>query len=139
MAKRTKHKTLSSLRNAVAEELQRMVRLKAAVAAGCEYINCVTCNSQDHWKNLQGGHFIPRTRTKHMLLEENIHPQCNQCNGFEHGNSIDYQFFMEDTYGRDFVKELNDTKFGGCDLRRPELEDLLFDYRARNRELEAQL
>ena len=41
---------------------QKLVRLKAADKHG--FCRCVTCGKRQHWKELQGGHFISRTYSK---------------------------------------------------------------------------
>jgi len=107
MAKR-KPKTIAGLVNDAAVILQRVVRLKAADENG--YAQCVTCGRVDHYTNMDGGHFISRKHTAHKLLEENIHACCKGCNGFLNGNMIPYTIFMIDTYGREFVDELEATK-----------------------------
>ena len=107
MAKR-KPKTIAGLVNDAAVILQRVVRLKAADENG--YAQCVTCGRVDHYTNMDGGHFISRKHTAHKLLEENIHACCKGCNGFLKGNMIPYTIFMIDTYGREFVDELEATK-----------------------------
>jgi len=106
MAKR-KTKTIAKLVDDAAVLLQKLVRMKAADDSG--YANCVTCGANEHWKELQGGHFISRRYTATKLLEENIHPQCRGCNGFRSKDGIvtvQYTNYMTDFYGRDFVDEL---------------------------------
>lgn len=88
-----------------AEIMQKYVRLKAADENG--YVSCVTCGTVKMWNDgMQGGHFIPRKHISTRLMEENIHPQCDYCNGYLRGNMIKYTLYMEDTYGRDFVEHL---------------------------------
>ena len=114
----------------VATRLQLLVRLKGADDYG--FCNCVTCDKFYHYKDMQGGHFIPRGVTATKLMEENIHPQCSHCNGHEmqYGDGMErYELFMVDKYGRDFVDRL----LGEQRAKRPykwlrsDLEDLLKD------------
>lgn len=102
-----KQKTISSLLEDVAKIVQRYARLKASVDGHCQ---CVTCGKVDHWKNMDGGHFISRKYTIHKLKEENIHPQCKRCNRFSELIHDDYTLFMIDTYGEEFVRELIEKK-----------------------------
>ena len=69
MAKRKKS-TISQEVEKAAKLLQRLVRLKASDDNG--YCQCVTCGKIDHYKNMQGGHFMPRGRTVFKLFDENI-------------------------------------------------------------------
>lgn len=110
--KRRKQKTIARLVEDAAVILQRVVRMKAADENG--YCTCVTCGVVNQWNDgMQGGHFISRVKTRHKLLEENIHPQCSGCNGPRKGEHQAYTLYMIDTYGREFVDELlatqNDT------------------------------
>jgi hypothetical protein len=87
--------------------LQRLVRLKASDDNG--YCQCVTCGKVDHYKNMQGGHFIPRHRTIFKLFEENIHPQCPHCNcwGMKQAHYVlKYREWMVDNYGERRVKAM---------------------------------
>jgi hypothetical protein len=94
------------------ETLQKLVRLKHADDNG--YCTCVTCGKVDHWKSMDGGHFIPKGNSSYWaLVEENIHPQCKGCNGFgmRYGTAAQqYTLYMVDTYGRDFVDEMEAKK-----------------------------
>lgn len=105
--KKPKKKTIAQEVEKVATILQRLVRIKAADEFGMAL--CVSCGVRKHWKELQGGHFISRTHISTKILEENIHPQCMGCNGPRAKDSLvtlTYRRYMVDTYGEDFVKEL---------------------------------
>lgn len=107
MNKPRKAKTAAQLAEACAVDLQLLVRLKASDDNG--YCQCVTCGKVDHYKQMQGGHFIERGKSATKLLEENIHPQCRGCNCFKMKTAtgvLIYRQFMVDTYGEDFVKEV---------------------------------
>jgi len=106
MAKRKKRTVAQEVEEA-AKLLQRLVRLKASDDNG--YAQCITCNKIDHYKNLQGGHFIPRGRTVFKLFEENIHPQCPHCNcwGMKQAHYVlRYRQYMVDTYGENRIKAM---------------------------------
>lgn len=133
MAKRKK-KTIATLVNEAATILQKIVRMKAADHNG--YCSCVTCGYTNHWKELQGGHFISRRYTAHKLMEENIHPQCRGCNGPLGSNPIVYTTWMIDTYGRDFVDQLIQTKSETKKYSRPEILGIIEDLKEQSRELE---
>jgi hypothetical protein len=61
---------------------------------------CVTCGTIGHYKTMDAGHFIHGTS---FLIEEMVHVQCKQCNGFKAGMAIEYRKFMVNTYGEDRV------------------------------------
>jgi hypothetical protein len=90
-----------------AKLLQRLVRLKASDDNG--YCQCVTCDKIDHYKNMQGGHFIPRGRTIFKLYEPNIQVQCPSCNlwGMKQAHYVlRYRQWMVDYYGERRVKAM---------------------------------
>jgi hypothetical protein len=106
MAKK-KPKTAAKLVNEAAELLQKLVRMKAADDDGL--CACVTCGKSEHWKDMQGGHFIERGKSYSKLLEENIHPQCPYCNQFgmmKTSVMLTYRAYMVDMYGEEFVQHL---------------------------------
>ena len=128
-----KKPTNIAMQNKVAEKLQELVRLKYADRNG--YVKCVTCGHTGYWEKdgMQGGHFIERGKLR--LVESNIHVQCQGCNGFKMKHSVacvlDYEDYMNDTYGRDFVQDLRrqanqPQKYSMADLR-----DMLKDLKDR--------
>jgi hypothetical protein len=100
-------KSLAALRDECAVLLQKYVRMKAADHNG--YCACWTCGKMEHWKDMQGGHFIERGKTATKLMEENVHPQCRGCNmyGMKKASVVlAYRAAMVDYYGEAFVSEL---------------------------------
>ena len=135
-----KPKTIARLLDDCAVVLQKIVRMKAAIHAKSALIRCVTCGKADHWKNLQGGHYISRTWTAHKIREENIWPQCPGCNGFRPERiADDYHWHMVDTFGIDYVQWLNQSKREVVKRTRPELEEELARLKAQAKQLEAEV
>jgi hypothetical protein len=93
--------------------------------------SCVTCGKRQHYKEMDGGHFISRKWTATKLVEENIHPQCKGCNQYASGRHDDYSLYMVDTYGIEMVRELNDKKRELCKQNRIELEDIKVELKVR--------
>jgi hypothetical protein len=132
-----KTKTIAALVDDCAKLLQKIVRMKAALQQPDGIIQCVTCGKWGHWKEMHGGHFIARTYRQHKLLEENIHPQCPGCNTFRPERvADDYNKFMRDTYGHEFVDHLTQTKRHPKKYARQELEELLAELKAQAKSLE---
>lgn len=134
-----KKKTIAGLVNDAAVLVQKKVRLKAALQDDARMVQCVTCRKWDHWTKMQGGHFISRTHTAHKLNEENIHPQCQRCNGFLNGNYINYTLYMQDMYGREYVEMMEATKTEIKKYLRPEILEIIEELKTEVRDLEAQL
>ena len=107
-----KAKTSQQLRKECLKSIQLLARISAADDQG--YAKCVSCGIVQHYKQMDGGHFIPKGNSSYWALEvENVHPQCKGCNAFEmkHGTAqIAYTHFMHDMYGKDFVDEMLATK-----------------------------
>jgi len=139
MAKR-KLKTIAKLADECAVLLQKLVRIKAADEHGmCE---CVSCKTRKHWKEMQGGHFIPRGNNATKLMEENVNPQCMGCNAFgmKYGDAEkQYTLWMIDTHGRDFVDEMLATKGKVYRFERCVLEDMKAEFNELIRELEQEI
>ena len=141
--RKAKKKTPAQIAESCAEYIQRIVRLKAAIHNDSPYISCVSCGTVDHWTQMQGGHYIPRGVTSPWrgtalkIVEENIHPQCKRCNLTLQGNSPGYTRYMVETYGQDMVDEIEAVAIGKAvnKWNRLELEDLLTELKAQNREL----
>lgn len=132
-----KSKTPAQLADECAVLLQRVVRMKAAINARSAYISCASCGCIKHWKEMQGGHFIPRGRSPTKLVEENIHPQCPACNGPKRGNIHEYSVYMTEMYGLEFIKELNATaRQTGWKWNRDDLEDLKRELQQRIKDYE---
>ena len=138
MPKAGKPKTIAKLVDEAAVLTQKLVKLKAADENG--YVSCVTCGYTDHWKSMQGGHFIERKWLATKLMEENIHPQCPSCNGGlggkPKGNLIAYTLYMEDTYGREFVEELERLKHQSKKYYKNEVNEIIIELKRQIKELE---
>jgi hypothetical protein len=129
-----KPKTIAKLVEEAAVLLQKYVRLKAADENG--YAKCVTCGVTKHWKELQGAHFISRAWTATKLMEENVNPCCQRCNGFLSGNLIEYTRYMDEMYGKEFVDELRQLKHQTKKYTRAEVEEIKSELREKIKELE---
>ena len=107
-----KKRSSLTLRAKALKTLQKLARISAADDNG--YCKCVSCGRLDHYKNMDGGHFIPKGSSSRWALEEqNVHPQCKGCNGFgmKHGSAeAQYTIWMLDWYGKDAVEYMLSTK-----------------------------
>lgn len=98
----------STLRDQALRKIQLLARISAADDNG--YARCVSCGKVQHYKEMDGGHFIPKGNSSYWALEiENVHPQCKPCNsrGMKYGTAAQqYTLWMEEYYGRDFVEQM---------------------------------
>jgi hypothetical protein len=138
--KKRKQKSIAALANGAADLLQRLVRMKAANLDGA--CRCVTCGRVDHWKGLQGGHFVERGKLSTKLMVENVHPQCSGCNMYRMKTAsgvLDYRRYMVGMYGEELVQDLEQLAKQPKKFARAELEDLAAEFRRQIREQEARL
>lgn len=92
---------------------------------------CVTCGAQEHWNKLQNGHFYSRGRYPTRWHEQNCNVQCVACNVFLKGNYIAYTKFMIDSYGREFVDELELLSKTTAKISTPELLEKIKYYKSK--------
>lgn len=137
-----KQKTIARLVDDAAVLLQKLVRMKAAIAGASGMCQCATCGAMDHWKNLQGGHFLERGRTATKLIEENCHPQCQGCNCFRMKTAtgvLAYYEYMVSMYGELFVTELIRQSKQTKKYTRHEVEGIIFDFKRQIQQQEERL
>jgi adenine deaminase len=72
-----------------------------------DQVQCVTCKTKKHWKEMQAGHFIPGRRNAILFVEDGVYPQCYVCNVLKSGNLIEYYPFMIREVG---IKRINELK-----------------------------
>ena len=83
---------------------QKLRRIEEANEDG--YVYCISCGKLMHWKEAQGGHYIPRANRATELGHDNVWPQCQQCNGYLKGNPINYRYRLVRKIGEDRVKRI---------------------------------
>lgn len=138
-----KVKTISALKQDAMKSLQRLVRVKAAVAARSEYIRCCDCGKLGHWLyEMDGGHFFSR-KDWVGVLEENVHPQLKGCNlRMGRGDqkvAEGYRRYLVDLYGEEWLIETEREAWAPRKFSREELEDMRADFETRRKQLEKEL
>ena len=139
-----KKKTLAKVVEDCAVALQKVVRMKAAIAENLDgYVTCVSCGVKKHWKELDAGHYFSRGDKSVKLMEENIHPQCKGCNiRMSHGDTkvvSAYRRYMVDMYGEDFLNYMEALAHKPAKFDRAEIEDLTKTLKAQIKQYESRL
>lgn len=134
--KRFKKYTLNKCIEVTAKDLQRLVRMEAADDNG--YARCCSCGKREHYKKMDGGHFISRTHKATMLRTDNVHAQCKGCN-IRNGNQPGYSLFLTARYGEGKVDELMAAAREVKQWTREELAELRHSFKARIREHEKRI
>lgn len=121
--------------------LQQLVRMKAADDNGMA--RCVSCNKLVHYKDADGGHWLPKGASSRWALEEcNVHLQCKGCNSFgmRYGTASQaYTLHMIDMYGKDHVDHMIATKNQVHKLYKADYDDMIKEFRAQIKEQEKRL
>jgi endo-1,4-beta-mannosidase len=139
-----KKKTLAKVVEDCAVVLQKVVRMKAAIAENLDgYVTCVSCGVKKHWKELDAGHYFSRGDKSVKLMEENIHPQCKGCNiRMSHGDTkvvSAYRRYMVDMYGEDFLNYMEALAHKPAKFDRAEIEDLTKTLKAQIKQYQSRL
>lgn len=139
-----KKKTLAKVVEDCAVVLQKVVRMKAAIAENLDgYVTCVSCGVKKHWKELDAGHYFSRGDKSVKLMEENIHPQCKGCNiRMSHGDTkvvSAYRRYMVEMYGEDFLNYMEALAHKPAKFDRAEIEDLTKTLKAQIKQYESKL
>ena len=130
-----------TLRRKALRLFQLKRRLESCDSDG--YCTCVTCGKVDHYKNMQGGHFIAKgSSSYHAFAEDNVHVQCRGCNiyGMKHGETpYHYQNYMIEKYGKKHVDQMladakKPIKFYAADYR-----EMIEAYNAKIKKLKSKM
>lgn len=104
--------TVSKMKKKAWAEFSKYIRLKYSNSSG--FIQCYTCRTVKHWKQMQAGHGIGGRNNAVLFMEAVVRPQCVGCNMFGGGK---YSVFTENLineYGAvkyaEFVRESNKEK-----------------------------
>lgn len=79
---------------------------------------CVTCGKEDHWKNLQCGHFMSRKHMSTRWDENNCQVQCAGCNVFKYGEQYLFSQYLGNNLSEElYIKSKQIVKFTELDLQ----------------------
>lgn len=105
LSKKPKKKAIpKDIRQRCLMSFQKLRRIQEANEDGM--VRCISCGKVMHWKEAQGGHYIPRGCVATEMEPDNVNPQCPRCNGFLNGNLTFYRMNLVKKIGEDRVKRL---------------------------------
>lgn len=97
---------------------------------------CVTCGVVKHWKELQSGHYVSKSKGLAVYFDpRNNNPQCVSCNVFRDGNLDQYALYMIKKYGEGILKELDDLRRTTIKISKAEYLDLISEYEMKLKEM----
>lgn len=112
----------------------RIVRIQAADNYG--NVQCYTCSTKKHWSMMQCGHYIGRANMGLRWESDNTRPQCKTCNEIKRGNLEAFSFKLE-AEAPGLPESLYNRSKIAHSYGISELKELLFDFRAKLKPLEA--
>ncbi len=129
--------SLARLKKILWDLFSKYIRNKYADEDGA--VACFTCGRWDHWKNMDAGHYIPKSVSLALRYDErNVHPQCTACNRFRHGNLTQYALSLKKKYGADILEALDNDKHSISKYNRSELEEMIELYKNKLKEESAE-
>jgi 5-methylcytosine-specific restriction endonuclease McrA len=134
---RQKKASLSVLGKRLDDVLSLWIRQKDADRQS-GIVLCCSCGRPHHWKDVDMGHFIPRSQGKALRWDErNVAPQCRACNGAwgRPMNASGYALYLLQKHGRDIIDKLEAEKRQVKHWSRGEIESMLEDYKQKLAEL----
>lgn len=122
---RKKLQPIKNLRKNVWDLNSEWVRRRGANFQG--YNACFTCGKQEHWKEMNAGHYIHRDALD--FEELNINPQCVRCNKWLSGNLGVYAARLIEVFGLKAFQKLEAKRYLIRKFSREELEKLKIFYK----------
>lgn len=89
------------------------------------YAECITCDVQKPWKDMQAGHFISRRFNILRFVDANVNAQCVKCNVFRYGEQYAYSRAIDLKYGTGTALELHSMQNDYHKFTRQELEVII--------------
>lgn len=129
-----KSKNNSAYKKRLWKLVSEYVRRKDADKNG--YVRCISCGVKKHWKDIDAGHYIPKSRGNCIYWEiKNIHPQCTSCNRFRHGNLNLYALALIKKYGQQILQELEWKSRQTCPMNELTYLKLIQEYKQKLNEI----
>lgn len=112
----------------------KWVRMSSADKNGM--VKCVTCPTVKHWKEMDAGHYLPGRNNSILFDENQVHPQCKQCNIFKSGNPNRYEEYMVNKYGQEKINEMRLKQRMTVKINSGEMKLIELHYKNKLKELE---
>jgi len=92
---------------------------------------CISCPIIKHWKEMDCGHFLPKSLGLSVyFLEKNTAAQCQKCNLSLQGNQYNYALALKARYGDSVIDELEAIKNTPAKFSRVDYEEMIEKYKA---------
>lgn len=119
------------------QEFSKFIRTRDSIATTGDTDSgvCCTCGKLIPFKQSQAGHFIAG-RTNALLFDEDIvHLQCYACNVCNHGEQLEYYYYMKRHYTEDQILEMRKLRYQTVKYTTDELLQITDKYKEKTEEL----
>lgn len=119
------------------QEFSKFIRTRDSIATTGDTDSgvCCTCGKLIPFKQSQAGHFIAG-RTNALLFDEDIvHLQCYACNVCNHGEQLEYYYYMKRHYTEDQILEMRKLRYQTVKYTTDELLQIADKYKEKTNEL----
>lgn len=115
MPKNSKKPTRSKLIKKLDVVFSQYIRRKYSDNRG--FVQCFTCETKKHWKEMQCGHFRSRRFYATRWCEDNVRVQCPRCNVFEYGRAYEFGRKLGDKLAEEmYLKSQSIVKFTNTEI-----------------------
>jgi|694.fasta_scaffold23799_19 hypothetical protein len=105
------------------------VRLKDADLKGD--VICITCSNKFNYKDVDAGHYIPRVHMNTRWDEDNVKPQCINCNRYNYGMIDVFEKYLENNK-KGITEYLKEKSKKISKISKQELKELIELYSYKN-------
>lgn len=139
MAIKVKQKSIRKLKKKAWDIFSEYIRKRDCLltTGSIEYGECITCDNQFEYSQLQAGHFVSGRHNANLFSERGVHAQCKRCNCIEHGRPLEYRRQIIKLYGEGADLELEKEAAQIRKFTVSELEALIEEYKEKIKMLEA--
>ena len=93
------------------------------------FVQCCTCPTVRHWKEMDCGHWLLRGNLATRFDERNSHAQCRECNSHHDGQWVKHRAYIIERYGEDALWQLGLTKVSTLKLMQFEIDEITKKYK----------
>ena len=95
---------------------------------------CCTCGKVTPWMHgakMHTGHFVAGRTASILFEEDNVSPQCYECNKWRSGAADDYKTWMRHVRGQETIERLNKLRWEVRQFTHESLVDMKLEFQAR--------
>ena len=99
------------------------------------FVECITCGAVKHWKTVDCGHFMSRSRYSTRWDELNAYAQCKKCNMTNGGEQFIMARRIDEIHGEGMAEAIHIKSMTTVKLADFELVEMIEEYRQKLNDL----